>query len=254
MSGLLVEHMRREGRGTQLPASERLHSDAESLRRRREDRQTRVEIAARYRANPSLIASSRSLSRDRGNVSERLYKQAILSREHATDLARLERAAPRGATFHPRITKRSVLLANRRRGKAWSGGGAGNGRGLSDSSEASRSTRGLAVEEALLAEGAMYNRRRQERQARREELGEASRRSPRANRQSKRLLKEAESRCIADRERRHLHPQQHCLGNDHGVSQVGEKPGGGSGDDRSQSDFNPKLEGLQTSERLLLTR
>lgn len=227
--------MRQTGRGTHLPTSERLHNDAWEHQRRLEGRQKRVEAAARRRANPELTASAKLVPHDRGDIADRLYEQAILAREDAREREHVERRAPRGATFHPEIAPWSEALARRRRDR-WK---------LSDC-EGSAGRGGL-VEEALLAEGMIYARRRQERQDRQETLQKVLRQSARPNRHSERLLREVERRGTADGP----------------PSEVGQ--GGGAqpwtvatendGDDLQEIlDFKPALEALDKSNKLLESR
>lgn len=227
-----MDRMRRNSSSaTPLSASQRLHSEAWEQRQRQENRQNRVETAARRRANPELTASSRALPRDRGDVAQRLYEQAVWGREDALERERWAQIAPRGATFHPEIDPRSVSLARRRR-NGWGLGGA------------EKPDSGGLVEEALLAEGAMYERRREERQARQDRLDEVLRQTLRPNLHSERLLRDIKAR-------------SHTKGTHAALDQGGMSPGlealSGS-DDVDKAGFNPSLEALETSMRMLESR
>ena len=175
--------MRRDSNnGAHHPASQRLHEKAGEQRRRQESLQTRVRTAIRRRAKPRLSARSRSLpGADRRDVADRLYEQALVSREEALEREHLALSPPRGATFCPEIVQRSSVLAQRRRDR-W----------VSLGLDVSGKSGGSAVHEVLLAEGTLYNRRRQERQARQEELARRCQTPTVVNRHSRRLLRDAE--------------------------------------------------------------
>lgn len=176
-----MERMRRGNTGARLSTSQRLHENAGEQRRRQENLQARVRTAIRRRANPNLSTRSRSLPRrDRRDVADRLYEQAVVSREEALERQRLAQRPPRGAMFRPKIVQRSGILAQRRRNRWVS-------LGLDVCSEGG----GSVVHEVLLAEGTLYNRRRQERRARQEQLARR-RQTPTVNRRSRRLLRDAE--------------------------------------------------------------
>lgn len=176
-----MERMRRESNGAHVSTSQRLHEKASDQRRRQKNLQTRVRTAIRRRANPHLWTRSRSLPRrDRRNVSDRLYEQALSWREEALERERLAQEPPRGFTFRPEIVQRSGVLAQRRRDR-W----------VSLGLDVSGRSGGSAVQEVLLAEGTLYNRRRQERRARQEQLVRR-RQTPTVNRHSRRLLRDAE--------------------------------------------------------------
>lgn len=176
--------MRREGHEAHLSPSQRLHGKACEQQRKHANLQTRVETAIRRLANPKISTRSRSLPRHHGNVSvaHRLYEQALLSREEALERERLAQKPPRGVTFRPEIHHRSGVLAQRRRDR-WASLGL----------DAPDSGGGIAVQEVLLAEGTLYDRRRRERQSRMEELTQR-RQKPTFNRHSRRLLRDAERR------------------------------------------------------------
>lgn len=231
-SNLLVERMRRDGCTENLPASERLHRGAWEKQQRQENRQTLAEAAARRRSNPELTAKSRTLSRNRGEVAERLYEQAVVSREEALERERFELSAPRDATFHPKIAPRSASLALRRRKEGWGSGAFGDSAG------------GALVEEALLAEGVVYERRRQERKARKDQLAEVLRQGSRLNLHSKRLLREAESN---GRARGALYD----LGQGGGYHAFESAM---DSDSVEQPSFTPVLVALKTSKTLLESR
>lgn len=174
--------MRREGHDAHLSISQRLHGKASERRRRRESLQTRVETAIRRRANPEISTRSRSLPRSHGDVSHRLYKQALVSREEALERERLAQKPPTGVSFRPEIDPRSGVLAQRRRDR-WASLGL----------DAPHGGRGIAVQEMLLAEGTLYDRRRRERQSRQEELT-LSLQNRMSNKHSRRLLRNAKRR------------------------------------------------------------
>ncbi|CAM9588626.1 unnamed protein product [Ectocarpus fasciculatus] len=225
-SAVLVKRMRRGGgNDAHLPTSQRLHSDAGEQRRRRDTQQARVETAIRRRANPNISMRSKSLPRERGDIARRLYEQAIASREGAQYREQLSQKHPRGYTFRPEIDQRSALLAQRRRDRWASVGLDKRGRGG-----------GTAVQEFLIAEGTLYDRRRQERQSIQEELT-LRRSNPTVNRHSRRLLRAA--------------------------GKTGRSPGTQSEETRSraseavdaeQYEFSPRLEGLDTSQKMLESR
>eukprot|EP00903_Cladosiphon_okamuranus_P007720 g7480.t1 len=180
-SALLVERMRRDNNSARRSTSQRLHEKAGEQRRRQENLQARVRTAIRRRATPNLSTRSRSLpSRGRRDVADRLYEQALVSREEALERECLALNPPRGATFRPEIVRRSGVLAQRRR-ERW----------VSIGLDVSSKSGGSVVHEVLLAEGTLYHRRRQERRARQEQLAQR-RQSPTINRHSRRLLRDAE--------------------------------------------------------------
>ncbi len=224
-SAALVERMRREdSSGAHLSISQRLHRKAHEQRRRKETLQMRVQTAIRRRANPHLRTRSRSLPRRScGDAAYRLYEQAILVREAALERERQAQKPP-GATFHPEIAQRSGVLAQRRRDRWVSLG-------------VDVPTRGGAstVQELLLAEGSLYNRRREERQSRQEQLA-LQRPNPTVNEHSRRLLRNAE------RMGRSIGMQ---AGYQSGVSQVSQE---------TENNFTPRLEALHTSKRMLESR
>lgn len=217
--------MRREdGGAAHLSISQRLHRKALEQRRRKEFLQIRVEAAIRRRANPHLRKRSRSLPRRNcGDAAYRLYEQALLSREEARERERLAQKPPRGATFRPEIAQRSGVLAQRRRDRWVSLGLDVSGRRGGAS----------AVQELLLAEGTLYSRRREERQARQEQLA-LRRQNPTVNRHSRRLLRNAER-----------------MGRS-----VGMQAGSGISyaSQETESTFTPRLEALETSKRMLESR
>lgn len=176
--------MRREGHDAHLSPSQRLHGKACEQQRRHERLQIRVETAIRRRANPEISTRSRSLPRHDGNldVAHRLYEQALLSREEALERERLAQKPPRGVTFRPEIHQRSGVLAQRRRAR-WASLGL----------DAPDSGGGVAVQEVLLAEGTLYERRRRERQSRQEQVALRLQKQT-FNRHSRRLLQNAERR------------------------------------------------------------
>lgn len=223
--------MSRSRKGDHQSASQRLHRDALEQRQRIENRRTRVEIAARRRANPDLAAISRAVSRSRGDVARRLYEQALSGREHALERERLALAGPQGGTFCPVIIQRSVRLARRRR-EGWGSG------------DVEVSGKVGAIEEALLAEGIVYERRRQERQARRERVDEILRQSHAPSRHSKHLLLEIERRGNAK--------ETKSLSGQGGKLSVSEEPT--ASDDVDQTGLKPNLEALETSKRMLESR
>lgn len=183
----------------------------------------RVRTAIRRRANPQLRTRSRSLPRrNSGDVAYRLYEQALLLREEALERERHAQKPPRGATFHPEIDQRSGVLAQRRRDR-WAS------LGLDVSTRGGAS----AVQELLLAEGTLYDRRRQERQSRQEQLA-LQRANPTANKHSRRLLRNAE------RMGRSIGMQAGS-----GTSQVSQE---------TENTFTPRLEALDTSKRMLESR
>lgn len=215
-----------------LPTSERLHRQAWEQRQRTKDCQTRVETAARLRANPKLKASSRALPRNRGDVAQRLHEQALLMREDVLERERMARIAPRGATFHPDIDPRSELLARRRRRDDW---------GLS---VLDRLGGGGHIEEKLLAEGILYEHRRQERQERLEEMEDIVRQSPKTNCHSERLLRAVGRRGIAQETQ-----SEFVLGDGPRVLEAGV-----GGDGVEQESFIPTLQAFETSKKLLESR
>lgn len=226
-SAVLVKRMRRgEGNDAHLPTSQRLHSDAGEQRRRRDTQQARLESAIRRRANPDISTRSKSLPRERGDVARRLYEQAILSREGAQYREQLSRQPPRGYTFRPEIDQRSALLAQRRRDR-WASVGLdkrGQGGGTT------------AVQEFLLAEGTIYDRRRQERQSIQEELA-LRRPNPTVNRHSRRLLRAAGK-----------------TGRSPGTQSDETRSRGSEPVDAERNEFSPRLEGLDTSQKMLESR
>ncbi|CAM9950208.1 unnamed protein product, partial [Ectocarpus sp. 6 AP-2014] len=225
-SAVLVKRMRRGGgNDAHLPTSQRLHSNAVEQRRRRDTQQARVETAIRRRANPNISTRSKSLPRERGDVARRLYEQAILSREGAHYREQLSRQPPRGHTFRPEIDQRSALLAQRRRDRWASVGLDKRGRGG-----------GTAVQEFLLAEGTLYDRRRQERQSIQEELA-LRRPNPTVNRHSRRLL------CAAGN-----------TGRSPGTQSEETRSRASEAVDAEQYEFSPRLEGLGTSQKMLESR
>lgn len=232
-SKLLVERRRRCGQGTDLSTSERLHNEAWEQRRRLRDRQDRLETAARDRANPELASNLRALPPNRGDVGERLYEQALRKREDALERERLACMTPPHATFHPEIDSRSESMARRRRKDGWCLGG------YRDPGRV-----GL-VEEALLAEGVLYERRRQERLERQGQLDEFLRRGVRASAHSERLLREAERRGVQKERRRS------GLGQGGESHVVGETADGNIDEEAS---FTPNLEALEISDKLLESR
>lgn len=195
-----------------------------------ENRRTRVEIAARRRANPDLPARSKTVSRSQGDVARRLYEQALSSRESALERERLAQADPQRGTFRPVIAQKSVRLARRRR-EGWGSGGV------------EVSGKGGLIEEALLAEGAVYERRRQERQARLEQLHGVLRQNLAPSRHSKRLLLKIERRSNA----KGMNP----LSGQRGRLPASEEP---TASDVEQTGFKPNLEALETSKRMLESR
>lgn len=223
--------MSRNRKDAHQSASQRLHGDALEQRRRLENRRTRVEIAARRRANPDLAASSRTVSRSRGDVARRLYEQALSGREEALERESLALAGAQGGTFRPVITQRSVRLARRRR-EGWG------------SSGVNVSDKGGVIEEALLAEGVVYEWRRRERQARQERLNVTLRQGVAPSRHSKRLLLEIERRGNAKGTK--------PLSGEGGRSLASEKPT--ASDDVDHTGFKPNLEALDTSKRMLEAR
>lgn len=226
--------MRQTGRAAHLPTSERLHSDAWQHQRRLEDRQMRVEAAARRRANPELTASAKSVPHNRGDVTDRLYEHAILAKEDALERENVERSSPRGATFHPEISPWSEALARRRRDR-WR---------LRDCEQSARG--GGRVEETLLAEGVMYARRRQERRDRQETLQKVLRQSVRPNRHSERLLREVERRGTSNGA-----PSEVGQGGGKQWTVATESDGDGV---QERASFRPTLEALDKSKELLESR
>lgn len=222
--------MSRNRKGAHESASQRLHREALEQRQRQENRRTRVEMAARRRANPELSASSRTISRNRGDVARRLYDQALSGREDALERERVALAAPQGGTFRPVITQRSVHLARRRRRrKGWGLGGV------------EVSGRRGVIEETLLAEGVAYEQRRQKRQERQEQFDEVLRRGVVPSRHSKRLLLEIERRSNANGTQPILEQG--------GTSTESEEPVG-----VDQTGFKPNLEALEASKKMLESR
>ncbi|CAM9603319.1 unnamed protein product, partial [Scytosiphon promiscuus] len=240
-STALVKQMRRDGGAdrTQLSTSKRLYGDAREQRRRQETLQMQVDTAIRRRANPTLSVRSRSLPRDRsrGDAARRLYEQAIASRDDALQRERYAaQNLPRGVTFHPNIHQRSTFLAQRRRERWASAVGLGVP-GIETGSVATADPAGAAVQEFLLAEGALYDRRRRERQLRQEELALRSK-IPAVNRHSRRLLQKAER-----------------MGRSLGVQDDSRVPEDVADVDSAAGyDFSPRLEALDTSKRMLESR
>lgn len=212
--------------------SQRLHREALEHRQRQENRRTRVEMAARRRANPKLSAGLRTVSRKRGDVARRLYEQALSGREEALERERLALVDPEGDTFRPVITRRSERLARRRR-EGWGLGGV------------EVSGRGGVIEETLLAEGAIYERRRRERQERQEQFDEVLRQGVVPSRHSKRLLLELERRNNAN-------GTQPIHLNQGSTSIDSEEPTAAVNVD--QAGFTPNLEALEASKRMLEAR
>lgn len=227
--------MRRESRDNkQLPASERLHREACERRQRREDCLANLEIVARLRAHPELTATPKALSQNRGDdVGRRLYDQAFRGQLEARERERLARLSPQGATFRPEIIPRSVSLARRRRRIAWREGHQGGGNDVEAEGQ-------VLVEEVLLAEGAIYDHRRRQRQQRQEEIDGVLRRSARLNRRSEYLLRKVKQRAVeAD------------IGG-RGQSRVPELMVEDVIEDRET--FTPKLEALGVSNKILKSR
>lgn len=250
MRGASSSSSRRDlnGRSLNLAASERLHEAACEQRQRKNDRQAEVSAAARRHATPNLAAANHTskiipVSYRRGDVGERLYEQAVMSREHAMEREHMAQTSPRGATFHPEISQRSVSLARRRR-EYWR---------QEESSKKSRLRWGALVEEGLLAEGRIYDRRRQERQMRQAELDEVLKRGCRPNLHSEMILREADQRILREAD----HP---------GVTLVTSRRKQENGrviandanglDDHVSEEalFNPTLEAIKTSRKLLESR
>lgn len=226
-----MERMRRDSNGahrstSQRSTSQRLHEKASEQRRRQENLQTRVRTAIRRRATPHLSTRSRSLpQRGRRDVADRLYEQALVSKEEALERERLAQNPPRGATFRPEIVQRSGVLARRRRDR-W----ASIGLGLSGNSG------GSAVQEVLLAEGTLYNRRRQERRTRQEQLA-LRRQTPTVNRHSRRLLRDAER-----------------MGRSVGTQSDSGKTIRPRASQVAEENYTPRCEALYTSKRMLESR
>lgn len=218
--------MRRCGNGANLSTSQRLHENAGERRRRQEILQKRVRTAIRRRAKPHLSTRSRSLpTRDRRDVSDRLYKQALAWREEARERERLAQKPP-GVTFRPEIVQRSGVLAQRRRDR-WAS------LGLDVSSKSG----GSAVQEVLLAEGTLYDRRRQERRARQEQLARRHQ-NPTVNRHSRRLLRDAKR-----------------MGRSIGTQSDSGKRGRLRVSQATEEDYTPpRFEALSTSKRMLESR
>lgn len=266
-SKLIVKRMRRENgkgirNGYRLAASERLYKVAWQQQQRRIDRQIQVNAAARLNANPNLTSNSGSnnnlysttataQSHHRCDVGERLYEQAMIHRQNALDRARIAQSSPRDATFHPEISRRSVSLARRRR-QYWRESG---------SEESGRGGGGL-VEEGLLTEGKLYDRRRHERQIRQAELDDFLRRGYRANQQSEIILQDAEvpRATLAERGR-----AQGGSGRGDAGRMKQNRSGGGPPvisdfadelriDDVEEATFKPALAALKTSNKLLESR
>lgn len=238
-STVLVEQMRRDDANrTQLSTSKRLYGNAREQRRRQETLQMQVETAIRRRANPTISVRSRSLPRNRqrhGDAARRLYEQAVASREEALQRERhLAQNLPRGVTFHPEIHHRSTFLAQRRR-ERWA---LAVGLGVSGSEGGSVAAADpAAVQEFLLAEGALYDRRRQERQSRQEQVALRCK-SPTVNRYSRVLLRKAER-------------MGRSVGTPFADSRV---PGDVADVDSRKHEFSPRLQALDTSKRMLESR
>ncbi|CAM9360110.1 unnamed protein product, partial [Hapterophycus canaliculatus] len=239
-SAVLVKQMRRDDASrTRLSTSKRLYGNAREQRRRQETLQMQVETAIRRRANPKISARSRSLprGRNRGDASRRLYEQAVASRDEALQRERhLARNLPGGVTFHPEIHQRSTLLAQRRRERWVSAVGLGMA-GSDGGSVAAADSAPATVQDFLLAEGELYNRRRRERRSRQEQLALRCK-SPTVNRYSRLLLQKAERmsksmRTLADSR----------------VSEDFEDV-----DPGQKHEFSPHLEALDTSKRMLESR
>lgn len=188
-SKVLVERRRCENGVARVSTSKRLHDAAHKQRLRQDARQMQVNAAARGRANPDLAAkNSRFLfpNYDRGDVGERLYELALLKRKDALERELLARNAPRDTTFRPEIGRRSASLAKRRR-ESWR---------VDDGGEALEEGF-LAVEEGLLAEGRVYERRRLQRQARQAQLDNDLRQGAGPNPHSERLLRGVAPRALS---------------------------------------------------------
>lgn len=257
-SKVLVERMREapggngsngsSRRNLSLTASERLYEAACKQRQRQNDRQAQVSAAARRRATASLAAASHTSklippSHRRGDIGERLYEQAVMKREHAIEREHMAQTSPRGATFHPEITRRSAALARRRR-ECWREEGG---------SEESGSRWGAVVEEGLLAEGRAYARRRQERQMRQEELDEVLKRGYRPNLHSERILREVDQRVLREAGQ----PRVALAAGRRGLENARVSADDASGLDGNEFEeplFNPTLEAMRTSKKLLESR
>ena len=238
-SKLLVEQMRRKCHNTHVPTSERLYNEAHEQRRRREDRRAFLNTAVRLRASPKLTASSRVLSPDRGDVGQRLYEQGLLRKQDARERENFARHAPRGATFHPEIIPRSVLLARRRRRAKWA---ICRQRGASEGETGGGSAH--LVEEGLLAEGVIYEQRRQQRVQRQQEIDEILRRSGTLNRHSAYLLRKVQKRglvnvAVAGVIRRDRSRTSKAAEDIHGME---------------QATFSPTLKALGASNKILKSR
>lgn len=224
-----MERMHRESNGAHLSTSQRLHERASEQRRRQQNVQTRVRTAILRRANPHLSTRSRSPPRrERRDVGDRLYQQALAWREEALERERLAQKPPRGVTFRPEIAHRSGALAQRRRDRWVS-------LGLDVSGKSSSS----AVQEVLLAEGTLYNRRRQERRTRQEQLARR-RQAPTVNRHSRRILRDAE------RMGRSVGTRSDSGGRDRICASQASQA--------TEENYTPRFEALKTSKRMLESR
>lgn len=219
--------------------SERLHKEACERRRRQKDRLANLDIAARLRAHPKLIATPKALSPNRGhNVGQRLYNQAFHGQLEARKRERLAYLSPQGATFHPEINPRSVSLARRRRKIAWK-------QGHQAGKDGAKAEGQVLVEEALLAVGDVYNHRRRQRQQRQEEIDGVLRQSARLNRRSEYLLRRVKQKAMEDKNNEADVGRQ-------GQSRVPDLTIEDVVEDRTT--FTPRLEALGVSNKILKSR
>lgn len=232
-----------------LTTSERLYEAALEQQRRHRIREAEVAAATRRRATPDLAANHTSKllvpSHRSGDIGERLYEQAVMSRELAMEREHIAQRLPRGATFHPEISRRSASLARRRRRESFIDGG----------SDESSSSGVVVVEEGLLAEGRTYRKRREEREMRQEEMAVSLGCGYRANLHSEKILREADQKIEIDTHMAGFAPEKR----EDGLENV--RTGGGAHDASSYGDdgfeeatFVPEFQAMKTSKRLLESR